>query len=138
MKKSLFISPLSVVAIFCFAWQALSQTEDPTKLVRPRTVARARTQQSEKNVPSPPTVQSQTKIPPPPADQEPLPILTEARPATTKLVNEAKRVLSPTSPASSAAVESRTVTAVGMLTPPLIQTRISEAKRLFKTRPQPT
>src|SRR4029450_10875 len=126
MKKSLFISPLSVVAIFCFAWQALSQTTDPTKLVRPRTVARANTQQP------------QTKVPPPPAAQEPLPILTDAKPITdAKPVNEAKPVLSPVSPGSTAPAESRTVT-VGPLTPVLIQTRISEAKRLFKTRPQPT
>jgi len=117
MKKSFFLSPLSVVAIFCFAWQVLSQTVDPAKLVRPRKVAAANAQQSSTKVPQAPAVEQTA----------PVVISTDKKPALLPL---------PTTAIMPA--ESRKITAVGPLTPTLIQTRISEAKRLFKTRPQPT
>ena len=143
MKRSLLISPLSVVAIFCFAWQALSQTGDPTKLVRPRTVASAKTQQPTTKAPptqamtNVPIAQSTTKPPQPVPvqDREPLPILTDAKPSIStgpaeSVPAESRNVIAP--------AENRNIVPLGSLTPSLIQTKISEAKRLFKTRPQPT
>src|SRR4029453_1177090 len=115
MKRSFLIAPLSALAVFCASWQALSQTVQTDKLVRPRSVAAANAQQT----PAPTT----TKVPQPPAVQE-------AAPAS-----EVKQ------PSSGVALPG-SVTAGNIapliLTPALIQSRITEAKRLFKTRPQPT
>ena len=114
MKRSFLVTPLSALVVFCTSWQALSQTTQTDKLVRPRIVAVGSTQQTAPKVaPSVPTPE----------------------PAVSTGITEVKKpapdaVL--TSPATSGNV------APLFLTPALIQTRIGEAKRLFKTRPQPT
>ena len=106
MNRSLALAPLSALAIFCFAWQTLSQTIEPEKLVRPRTVAAAQ--------------QTQTKVPQPPLTTQEAPTV-RTEPATTS---------GPTTESSSSLVSA--------FAPTMIQSKIVEAKRLFKTRPLPT
>ncbi len=114
MKRSFLVTPLSALVVFCASWQALSQTTQTDKLVRPRTVAVGSTQQTAPKVaPSVPT----------PALAVPTGVTDVKKPAPEAVL---------TAPATSGNV------APLFLTPALIQTRITEAKRLFKTRPQPT
>ena len=114
MKRSFLVTPLSALAVFCASWQALSQTTQTNKLVRPRIVAVASTQQTAPKVaPSVPT----------PGPAAPTGVTEVKKPAPDAVL---------TSPAPSGNV------APLFLTPSVIQTRIAEAKRLFKTRPQPT
>lgn len=82
--------------------------------MRPRTVAVDNAQQT--------PAQTTTKVPQPPVQ--------EAAP-----VNEVKQAASEV--ASPAATTTGSISPL-FLTPALIQSRITEAKRLFKTRPQPT
>ena len=113
MKRSFLVAPLSALAVFCASWQALSQTIQTDKLVRPRTVAAS-------------TPQTETKVAPS------VPMPTQSVPTG---VTEAK------APASDTALPTPATSANVMplfLSPAVIQTRIAEAKRLFKTRPQPT
>ena len=115
MKRSFLVAPLSALAVFAASWQALSQTVETEKIVRPRIVAVANTQQTTQTAPKSP--------------QQATP------PASSTGATEVKRPAGEAAaPQSVAGVNTTSLT----LTPALIQTRISEAKRLFKTRPQPT
>ena len=114
MKRSFVVASVSAVAIFCCAWQALSQTVKPVKIVRPRTVAAATTQQT--------------------TTQDPPPAQPAAEPLKTR---ETKKAAPEPASTSLTTVESGNVSATAF-TPATIQSRISEAKRLFKTRPMPT
>src|SRR5262245_27425161 len=109
MKRSFLVAPLSALAVFCASWQALSQTTQTEPLVRPRTVAAANAQQTASKVaPSVPAIPTGTQV---------------------------------TKPAPEAALPAAGTSATApplFLTPAVIQTRIAEAKRLFKTRPQQT
>src|SRR6476620_4093274 len=113
MKRSFLVAPLSALVVFCASWQALSQTTQTDKLVRPRTVAVGSTQQTAPKV----------------APSVPTPV-----PAVPTGVTEVKKPVP--EPVLTAATSGNV--APLFLTPALIQTRIAEAKRLFKTRPQPT
>jgi hypothetical protein len=110
MNRSFLLAPLSAIAIFCFAWQTLSQTVEPEKIVRPRTVAAAAAQQTTTKVPQPP----QTTQEAPAVKPEPVPSAGAGAPTET-----------------SSALFS-------VFNPTMIQSKIVEAKRLFKTRPLPT
>jgi hypothetical protein len=114
MKRSFLVTPLSALAVFCASWQALSQTTQTEKIVRPRIVAVASTQQTAPKVaPSVPT----------PGPAVPAGVTDVKRPAPEALLG------TPATSANGAPL---------FLTPAVIQTRIAEAKRLFKTRPQST
>ncbi|HSE31906.1 MAG TPA: hypothetical protein VLA93_10020 [Pyrinomonadaceae bacterium] len=115
MKRSFLIVPLSALAVLCASWQALSQTADPQKMVRPRTVAAANHQQT--------TAQTGPK------DPQPAPAVE----APTR-VDVTKPTVQTTLPTPATAGN---ITPL-ILSPTMIQSRISEAKRLFKTRPQLT
>ena len=115
MKRSFSVAPLSALAIVCFAWQALSQTVEPGTLTRPRTVAAAQSQQT-------------TKVPQPPPTQE-APVVSG---------NADVKQPSPSSPSTDAEVPANSNLSISAFTPAAIQSRISEAKRLFKSRPLPT
>jgi hypothetical protein len=114
MKKSFLIAPLSALAVFCASWQALSQTVETEKIVRPRSVAAAKAQQT--------PAQTTTKVPQPPPVQEASPASEVKQPSTGVALP------GPVTTGNIALI----------LTPAMIQSRIIEAKRLFKTRPQPT
>lgn len=118
MKRSFLVAPLSALAVFAASWQALSQTVEPEKVVRPRTVAAVSNNQQ-----TPQTSQTAPKAP------QPAPA-----PAPSTGVGEVKQ------PASDAALPGSATANISplILTPAMIQSRISEAERLFKTRPQPT
>ena len=115
MKRSFLVAPLSALAVFCASWQALSQTIQTDQLVRPRTVTAA-TQTGTKVAPA---------VPMPTQPTQPVPT------GATEVKAPASETALPT-PATSANVTPL------FLSPAVIQTRIAEAKRLFKTRPQPT
>lgn len=113
MKRSFLVAPVSAAAIFCFAWQALSQTLEPNKVVRPRTVAAATAQQG--------------------ASQDPKP----ERPVPDSAATTEAPKAAPDANSGLASTEARNLSATAF-TPEVIHSRISEAKRLFKTRPMPT
>lgn len=118
MKRSFFVAPLSALGIFCFGFQTLSQTVAPEKITRPRTVAAATSPQ-----------QTTTKVPQPPQPTAEVPAIVgnadPNQPSTATLSTEAAP------PANSNGT-------LPAFTPAAIQARISEAKRLFKSRPLPT
>ena len=115
MKRSFLIAPLSALAVFCASWQALSQTVEPEKIVRPRSVAAANAQQT--------PAQTTTKVPQPPPVKEASPTSEVKQPSPGA--------------ALPGSVTAGNITSL-ILTPVMIQSRITEAKRLFRTRPQPT
>ena len=117
MKKSFLIAPLSALAVFCASWQALSQTVQTEKIVRPRSVAAANAAKAQQ------TPQTTTKVPQPPPVQEASPASEVKQPSPGVVL-----------PGSATAGNIGSL----LLTPAMIQSRITEAKRLFKTRPQPT
>jgi hypothetical protein len=119
MNRSFLLAPLSALAVFAASWQAFSQTVAPEKIVRPRTVAAVANKQQ-----TPQTSQTAPKAPQPVAPA----------PAPLTGIGEVKQ------PAGDAAMPGSATANINplMLTPTIIQSRISEAERLFKTRPQPT
>lgn len=109
MNRSFLLAPLSALAIFCFGWETLSQTIEPEKIVRPRTVTAAAAQQTTTKVPQPP-----------PTIQEP-PLAVRPEPST-----------------NTATTTENSIALSSIFSPTVIQSKIVEAKRLFKTRPLPT
>jgi hypothetical protein len=117
MKCSSLIVSLFVLGVICPEAPAQTQTTEIDRLVRPRTVTRANPSQTPAKVPQPPDVVSR----PAEVTQPPL-VKNEALPNATTTTPE------------SIAVGAHST----HFTPVDIQSRISEAKRLFKSRPMPT
>jgi hypothetical protein len=118
MKRSFFVAPLAALGIFCFALQTSSQTLAPEKMTRPRTVAAAASPQ-----------QTTTKVPQPPQP-------TVEAPAIVGNADANQR--STTTPPAESTLPANNNLSISAFTPASIQSRISEAKRLFKSRPLPT
>lgn len=113
MKCSSLIVSLFVLGIVCPDAQAQTQPSEIDRLVRPRTVTRANPTQTPAKVPQPPeSVQEQPAV-------------------RSAIVTNENSV---TSPPESKPVGTQTT----HFLPTDIQSRISEAKRLFKSKPMPT
>ncbi|HEX6731234.1 MAG TPA: hypothetical protein VF074_14515 [Pyrinomonadaceae bacterium] len=119
MKCSSLIVSLFVLGVICPEAPAQTQTTEIDRLVRPRTVTRANPSQTPAKVPQAPDVVS--------------------RPAEVTQPPLVKNEASPNASAATTTPESAAVGAHAThFTPVDIQSRISEAKRLFKSRPMPT
>lgn len=114
MKCSSLIVTLFALGIVCPDSQAQTNPGEIDRLIRPRTVTRTTEQQTPSKVPQPPE----------PVQQQP-PLKNEALPNANTAA---------TTPPESTPVATQAM----HLTPVDIQSRISEAKRLFKSRPMPT
>jgi hypothetical protein len=112
MKCSSLIVSLFVLGVLCAETPAQTQTTETDRLVRPRTVTRANPTQTPAKVTQPEPVQERPAV------------KVEAVPAVTSEANETDS--KPVGPLST------------HFTPTDIQSRISEAKRLFRSRPMPT